>query len=914
MLIRQAARRRWLLGGMTVATLAVGAATASAAGVPVNPFGTDHVGQQADGRILLPDNQYISPYGQRTTFAAMSVGSAISPDGSKVAVQTGGPHGTRNLQILDAATGKVLQTFGAAGVAAPVYSPDGTTLYAGKSTASSGSAGSGSIVKYTVGSDGLVTNPTTPQTIALAKLEFPYGMAISADGTKLYSVLNGTNQLAVIDTTTNQVVSRIPVGNTPQDVAIVGNEAFVSNRGGRPAAAGDTTNNSDGTAIVSDPVTGASSTGTVSVVDLSTNQVTDTINVGLQPASLTVHDGSVFVTNTNSDTVSIIDAASHKVTQTFNVKPLPQSSVGASPNSVAFADSKHLLVSVGRDNAIAVFGYSGPRTPVRYQGLIPTDGYPNQVQYDAKVGKVIVSNQEGVSTDGSPTTASVKGTLTSFSMPTNATLQHLTGQVFDNNGWNHLSKSQGQGDKNAQVAIPTKLGQPSEIKHVFLIIKENRTYDQVLGDIGKGNSDPADTNYGAQVTPNEHSLANTFTLFDNFYDNGMLSADGHNWLLQADPNDYLNQDAATSWGRSYPYPGGDALAYQRDGFIWNAVEKAGGTAKNYGEFESKVAGKQGTWQQYYADSQIMEGKATGTLPVPTNQAQFSSDVPSLNQISNPDYPHFAPAIPDQYRADIWEKDFKQAEQTGKLPNLTTMTLGDDHTGGAPTSAAQVADNDLAVGRIVSDISHSQFWKSSAVFVLEDDTQAGSDHVDGHRGPLWIASPYAKRGVVNSDYFSQVNVVKTIEQILGAQPMNQMDRAAVPMFSAFTNTPDLTPYETVPNQIPLTQGVTGLIPVTPSAATTPADAAALQATSGPAAPAVPAAEQSVAKAWASWYKTDAQPKLNGPNGAPDSVNPAQLNRYDWYTSTNWAKPYPGDKRILAPDQVPGRNLPSDFLGD
>jgi YVTN family beta-propeller protein len=949
---RLAVPRRWLIAGTTAAVLAVGVTTAAAADLPLNPFGTSHVGQQTNGRILLPDNQWISPYGHRTTFAAMSVGTAVSPDGTKVAVQTGGGHGTRSIEILDAANDTVLQTFGGAGVAAPVYSPDGTALYAGKSTASSGSQGTGSIVKYTVGPDGRITNPSSPQTIPLAKLEFPYGLAVSSDGTKLYAVLNGTNQLAVIDTAMNQVMGRIPVGNTPQDVAIVGNEAFVSNRGGRPAGTGDTTNKSDGTSIVSDPTTGASTTGTVSVVDLATNTVTDTINVGLQPSSLTVHEGSLFVTNTNSDTVSVIDAASHEVTQTFNVEPLPGSDVGAAPNSVAVTDDQHLLVSVGRDNAIAVFEYHGPRVPMHYQGLIPTDGYPNQVQYDAKLGKLFVSNQEGVSTDGASTTGQVKGTLTSFGMPSNSTLQTLTRQVFDNNGWDHLNVPPGQDSQGEQgkslPAIPAKLGQPSAIKHLFLIIKENRTYDQVLGDIGKGNGDPTKTSFGAQTTPNEHNLANTFTLFDNFYDNGMVSADGHNWLLQGDNNDYLEQDAATSWGRSYPYPGGDALAYQRDGFLWNTVERAGGTAKNYGEFESHTSGTQGTWQQYYADSQILEGKATGPLPVPIDQRQWSSDVPSLNQISNPLYPHFDVNIPDQYRTDIWEQDFRQAEQTGNLPNLTTMTLGDDHTGGKPTPVAQVADNDLAVGRIVSDISHSQFWKDSAVFVLEDDTQAGSDHVDGHRGPLFIASPYAKRGVVNSDYFSQINVVKTIEQILGAQPMNQMDRAAVPMLSAFTNTPDLTPYDTVPNQIPLTQGVTGLIPLPPTTATAapsataaptappgpvappaapsaaptgssappaaPSATAAPAATNGPPAPPVPAPEQPVAAAWDTWDKTVAQPALSGTNAAPDSVNPAQLNRYGWYSSTGWTKPYPGDQRILPPDQVPGRNLPGDLNGD
>jgi hypothetical protein len=555
---------------------------------------------------------------------------------------------------------------------------------------------------------------------------------------------------------------------------------------------------------------------------------------------------------------------------------------------------------------------------VQYQGLIPTDWYPNEVQYDAKVGRVIVSNQQGIGTNGAPQTYAYKGTLTSFSMPSNLTLGTMTSQVFNNNGWDHLPPPHvtSAAPKRGQLpAIPQQLGLPSAIKHVFLIIKENRTYDQVLGDIGKGNSDPADTNFGAQDTPNEHSLANTFTLFDNFYDNGMLSADGHNWLLQANPNDYLAQDSASGWARSYPYPGGDALAYQRDGFLWNAAERAGKTVKNYGEFESIGSGTQGTWQQYYADSQILEGKATGPLPVPVDQRQWFSDVPSLNQISNPDYPHFDTGIPDQYRTDIWEQDFRQAEQTGNLPNLTTMTLGDDHTGGKPTAAAQVADNDLAVGRIISDISHSQFWKDSAVFVLEDDTQAGLDHVDGHRGPLWIASPYAKRGVINSDYFSQINVVKTIEQILGTQPMNQMDRAAVPMSSAFTSTPDFTPYDTVPNQVPLTQGVTGLISLTPTKATAghPA-AAAVSATSGSPAPPAPAAEQSVAAAWATWYKTEAQPKLSGANAVPDSVNPAQLNRYDWYSATGWTRPYPGDREILAPDRVPGRNLPAADLSD
>ncbi|MBO0884273.1 MAG: phosphoesterase, partial [Mycobacterium sp.] len=276
-----------------------------------------------------------------------------------------------------------------------------------------------------------------------------------------------------------------------------------------------------------------------------------------------------------------------------------------------------------------------------------------------------------------------------------------------------------------------------------------------------------------------------------------------------------------------------------------------------------------------------------------DSATYVSTVPSLNAISDPLYPYFHVNIPDQYRVDVWLQEFQQAEKTGNLPSLEIIQLPDDHTGGAPSGSAQVADNDLALGRVVDTISHSRFWKNSAIFAEEDDTQAGADHLSGHRGPLWIASPYAKRGVVNSDYYTQVNVDKTIEQILGLQPMNQMDRAAVPMFDAFTNTPNYAPYDTVPNQIPLTAGVAGFAPTTAQAA--------------------PQALQPTVDAWANWDATVAQPSLDGPYATPDSTNAALLNRYDWYTATHWSKPYPGDTKILAPDQVPGRNLPTSLSG-
>ncbi len=918
---RALARPRAVIAGLAVLVVAiccVGSAAASGArpfGIDlsaINPFGTSEVGQTINGRILVPDNQWLSPYGQRIDVPDQAAGSALSPDGSTLAVLTGGSSGS-SLNLIDMTTGATLQSVSANSVGVPVYSPDGSSLYVPEAT---------QIVKYSVASGGTVSDPVDiPIPNGAHGSAIPAGLAVSPDGTTLYAALSGSNALGVIDTTTDKVVDQIPVGNAPQAVAIVGGAAYVTNRGGRVAVTGDTTNESDGTPIVSSPVTGASTTGTVSVVNLSSNAVTGTINVGLQPSSVTAEGTTLFVTNTNSDTVSIIDATTNAVTQTFNVEPLPGSTVGASPNWVAMPDGNHLLVSVGRDNAIAVYGYNGQVSPVQYEGLIPTDWYPDEVQYDAPLNKVIVTNNHGIGSRrdqvtvgagaGTPNatgyqTYQFTGTITSFAMPTQQELGPLTREVFSDNGWDHLvtkhSRKPSRRVGGKLAAIPAELGQPSAIKHVFLIIKENRTYDQVLGDIGKGNSDPADAQFGETITPNQHALANQFTLFDNFYDDGTLSADGHNWLLQADPDDYLQWQSNT-WDRSYPYNGGDALAYQRDGFLWNAAERAHQTVANYGEFEAFSDGPSPTptWSQWYEDSQVLEGKESGKLDVPLNEYKFYSDVPSLNAITNSEFPNFDLDVPDQYRVDVWDRDFKQAEKTGKLPNLTIMTLPDDHTAGSPdpTPTAEVADNDLAVGRVIDDISHSRFWKSSAVFVLEDDTQAGVDHVDGHRGPLWIASPYVNHDAINSDYYTQINVVKTIEQILGIQPMNQEDRAAVPMYSAFTNRPDMTPYNAVPNQIPLTEGL--------PASSSSAAAASVGVKSAPKA------ERSVVAAWDRW--TVAQHShLAGPHAMADSVNVPQMNRYDWYTAHDWKKPYPGDSKILTPDQVPGRSLPAGYLGD
>ncbi len=930
-------RSRTLIAGTAVLGLSLGAAAAASAGVfngaPHGGFGTARVGTDNGHGVLLPDNERVAPLGERTLVTdGRLLSSTISPDGKTLAALSY-EQGTGFLTMTDIASGRIIQQVGTGSTAdpkigdgtvaadGPLFSADGKTLWMSQTA---------DILKFAVNADATVAvKPTVIATTGTHGPALPSGMAFGSDPRRLYIAFNGANTLAVLDTTTNKILKQVPVGIAPRQVVLVHGTAFVSNEGGRVPVAGDTTNLTDNltTPVVSDKSTGAVNNGTVSVVDLATGKLTKTIRVGLEPAALYRSGTTLFVANSNADSVSIIDTTTATVTQTFNVNPLPGSAVGSYPTAITMPDPGHVLVAIGRDNAIAEFAYTDQRTPVRYLGLIPTDWYPVNVAVDGALGRIVVTNDKGIGARGplstitkGPGTNTVTGhntyddtgSVTTFAAPADADLGGLTHQVFVNDDWEHLLTKQSPtaaAKKVAQV-IPTTLGAPSKIKHVFLIVKENRTYDQVLGDIGKGNSDPSLTQFGGSVTPNQHTMARRFGVFDNFYDEGTLSADGHNWLMQADANDYIEKEFGAFY-RSYPAQGGDALAYQRDGFLWNAAARAGKSVRDFGEYNNYFTVDQAktppTWSQWYQDSQILEGKATGPLPVPLDKYTTYADIPSLNAVTDHTFPRFDLNVTDQYRADIWQKSFAQSERTGKLANLNMLWVMDDHTAGVgagdPYPTAEVADNDLAVGRIVSSISHSKFWASSAIFILEDDPQNGTDHVDGHRSTLQVVSPYAKRNGVNSTYYTQLNVVRTMEQILGIAPMNQEDRAAEPMTDAFTATPDFTPYTVQPNQIPLTFGITGATIGTTAQAKASTKAGATR-------PVVPAAQWATYQAWVAWSKTQ---QATGHLKTEDAVNPAQMNRLDYYASTGWTKPYPGDTTILTPTRVPGRNLPTGYLG-
>jgi YVTN family beta-propeller protein len=964
--LRTRRRRRGrvaILAAVTSCVVVVGVASAAIGGF--NPFGNQQVGQTYANGVLLPTNQWISPLGTRILddkgtgapgqTGARLVSSTISPNGRYLAA-LGWNDFSGFLTIVNLETGTIVSQTGldtGTGSAedfsvapdGPLFSADGSTLWVPQSTwlvkfSFNQITGAATQEDQIALCGSALTSPPCNPNIGPSNPNgawLPSGMALSADGNTLYVALDGNNTLGVINTKTDTLTNRIPVGNAPRQVVLApdGTVAYVSNEGGRPANTTDFTNLSDGTPIVSSKKTGGAITGTVSVVNLRTGKEQQEIPVGLQPTALYQDGSALFVANSNDDSLSVIDESSNSVTQTVHTNPVPGAQVGSYANAINMSDANHVLVSIGRDNAIAVYRWNGLYRQMKYVGLLPTDWYPVQVQPDPALGAgtIVVTNDKGIGARGpqstinkGPDTSSATGyntyddtgSVTTFSMPADYAIPGDTQTVFTDDDWNQIRPiNQGDYDTVPKV-IPAHLGGSSPIKHIVVIVKENRTYDQVLGDLKEGNGDAADAQFGAQVTPNFHALAYRFGDLDNFYDEGTLSADGHNWIVQAEANDYVEKEFGAFY-RSYPSQGGDSLAYQRDGFLWNAAEKAGLSVQNFGEYiynpYSLPAGAP-QWDQWYAESQWLEGKLSGPEPIP-NPCQYTkaqSDIPSLQAITDVCFPNFQLSIPDQYRVDQWLPGFQQQEKSGSMPNLSFMWLMTDHTGttgvctgcGVPDPVAQVADNDLAVGRVIDTISHSKFWKSTAIFVVEDDTQNGVDHVDGHRGPAFVVSPYSASGV-DDQYYTQLNMVKTIEQILGIHPMNQEDLAAEPMYGAFTQHPDNKPYNVQPNQIPLTLGAPDY-PSTLNSSSSGANAAERKAFSRQGA--VPADMQSVYRAWVAWSKQQAaEHHFDG----PDRVNPQQMNRLDWYSAHDWRVAYPGDPKIYTPNQVPGRNLPAAFLG-
>lgn len=899
-LLKKFRKKKRLLTGLTLSTFLLGSAGVYAA--QDGAFGSNIVGRQADGSVQTPVNQLITPAGKQIEFNGNPMSVAIHPNGKTAMVLNGKGQG---LNIIDLTTGKQIGTSLSLNLSRMwglAYSKDGSHLYATGSTGSTGK-----IVAMSIADDG---TPTIEKTYNLPTASVggninPLDITVGQQG-QLLVALNRDNSLGVIDSASGALTARIPVGNAPTSVLVDGNTAYVTNQGGRLAQQGDTTNNSSGTQVVSDPKTGASTTGTVSVVDLTSNSVIKTISVGVQPERMTQSGQYLFVTNTNSDTVSVIDTKTNAVVQTIDIKPYPDAPKGSAPNAVKILGDNKLLVSLGRDNAVAVYDWNGPTKAPELKGLMPTAWFPVDLAIDSANQRILVANSDGVGSLGPASKLTIQGitaeghspyaqvgSLSMIPFPSTEDLVQGTKQVYTNNDWFGMKNRNAEPRNNKKpVAMPERIGEPSTIKHVFYIVKENRTYDQVLGDIGKGNSEPALTQFGQKVTPNFHKLANQFPLLDNVYVGGIQSASGHQWIVQGTNPDYQDKETNTGNVRSYPYNGGDAMTYSSTGFLWDNALKHGISFANYGEYTNQFKGSlsHGSWTDWYNDYMKMAGQQQGELHAPIGSFQATSDVPSLNDHTYHPFPGFDTSITDQYRTQLFLDQFQQYVKNNNLPQLVTMTLPDDHTSGTatgiPTPQAQVADNDLAVGKIVDAISHSPYWKDSVIIITEDDAQNGLDHVDGHREPAHVISPWVKKGITNSHYWTVINMTRSIEQILGMPAMNQNDAAAEPMSEIFTDRPDFTPYNVEQNQIPLTT-----LNGTPEANT-----AALANT----AQVTPEA-QDLSKKWTEWSNKN-KDKFTGKNASPDAVNANMLNHAVWYATKGFDKPYPGENKAHTPVEV------------
>jgi YVTN family beta-propeller protein len=907
---------------ISLGSVIVGAGSAYAWGG--NTFESSLVGRQSGNKVLTPVNQFVTPAGQQVEFGGNPLSVKPRPDGKTAAVLIGrNNYGGNGINIVDLTTGNLVTTnftLKLSHMWGLAYSADGSQLYA---TGSSGTTGK--IVVMTVAADG---TPTVKNTIdrPLASVGGninPQDIVPGPDGKTLLVALNRDNSLGVIDLQTNQLTDRIPVGNAPTSVIVNGSTAYVSNVGGKKAEQGDFTVNSSDTAIVAEP-TGSSASGTVSVVDLSTKSVKKTVTVGLQPARMTAYGQYVFVANTNSDTVSVIDAKTDELVQTINIEPYPKAPLGSAPNAVKMINDHQLAVSLGRNNALAVYDWKGPKSAPRLAGLIPTAWFPVDIATDSS-NRLLVANADGVGSLGPNRDLSIQGikvtghssyaqqgSISMIPFPSTKDLVKGTEEVYANNNWFNALDRNDKPRKHAELAaMPERIGEPSPIKHIFYIVKENRTYDQVLGDIGRGNSEPSLTQFGENVTPNLHKLATEFPLLDNFYVSGIQSASGHQWVMQATNNDYEDKETDNGNVRSYPGGAGDSLAYASTGHIWDNALKHNVSVVNFGEDTNSFTGpeKAGNWTDWYNDYLILSGQKQGNLHVPIGHYEAKTDIPSLDPITYKPFPTFDSSIPDQYRYEIFKQKFDEYVKNKNLPQLVQMWVMNDHTAGTstnfPTPQAQVADNDLAVGKIVDLISHSPYWKDSLIVITEDDAQNGLDHVDGHRAPANLISPWIKKGVTDSHYWTIINMVRTIEQILGLPPMNQNDAAAAPMSELFTDKPDFTPYDYVPNRIALDtlNGQPG--------STAPAVPITTTPSKPPAASGSKPETNDLAKLWTDWSDKN-KGNFSGENAGPDKTNANMLNHVVWYATKGYDQPYPGEQKVLTPDEVaeqPESKVPS-----
>jgi len=759
--------------------------------------GNRKVGEQPDGSIFVPTNQLLRPAGFQVYLPGRPVDLALTPDGKFLLVKN-----MADLDMIRLSDRKVMQSlsFGQDGASFTgiCLSPDGRRIYVTDANEQIRIAelDRNNIMQW--------VDPVILPHPSVGGSPLPGGLVLNNAGDKIYVTLNRNNSLAVIDLSDNSLIE-VPVGMAPFSVICASQtKAYVSNLGGRTPLEGESTYNSSDSQILVDPKTGIANNGAVSVVDLSRNVQVKTIEVGLHPCDMVLSPdkSKLYVACANSDIISVISTDTDEVIDNISLHRQENSLYGSSPNDLTISpDGKYLYIANGTENAVCVVQTG---TPAKVLGYIPTGWYPGSVILN-KAGNILyVANIKGTGSRNQRTARKGynshdhQGTISIIPLPGSQELQKMTETVVLNNSRAEtIKRSNQKAGSGKKVPVPVTPDQTSVFKHVVYIIKENRTYDQVLGDLPQGDGDTSLVQFGTEVTPNHHLLAETFVLLDNFYCSGVLSADGHQWTDEAYVTGYLEKSFG-GFARSYPYDGDDALAYASTGFIWDNVLNHGLSFRDYGEFvKAIIEPGNTTFSDIYRD--FTEGSNNIKIRAKANLEQ-------LTPYLCPTFTGFPNKVPDVYRAAEFIKELKEYEQKDDFPNFVIMLLPNDHTSGTrpgmPTPRASVADNDLALGQIVEAISESKFWKETCILITEDDPQAGLDHVDGHRTVGLVISPYTKRGEVISTYYSQINMVRTIEDILGLPPMNQLDLSAEAMVDCFTGKPDFTPYKAVKNNIPL----------------------------------------------------------------------------------------------------------------
>lgn len=799
---------------------------------------TETVGYHADG-LETPRNQLITPAGTLVQLPGMRPNAlALSPD-RKILVTSGM---TNEIVVLNPASGSLLQRVAfpepkenlnnGAGFSLVLnanrkdklsytgiaFSPDGSRIYL--------SNVNGDIKVFSVAKDKTVSPafsiPLPPANQPDREMDIPAGIAVSLDGARIYVALNVANELLAIDSTSGQILRTWNVGVAPYGVVLAGNKLYVSNWGGRRPDATSPIGPIGRNGIVRVDDRSVAIEGSVSVIDLGseTQQPKTEILTGRHASGLALSpDGKwLAVANAGDDTLSIVDTRTDTIAETICARQNPGDLFGAQPDALTFdKHGKRLFACDGSQNAVAVFQFKPGQSQML--GLIPVGWFPGGIVFDSQQNQLDVANiisvapnpEHPVKGKGHGQGFNSKqwyGSLSLVKLPSKRELEKFTQTALADLRYPLLQQAKLPPRENQPaVPVPQRVGEPSVFQHVIYFIKENRSYDQVLGDVAEGDGNKDLCIYGDHVTPNQHKFVHDFILLDNTYCSSILSADGHNWTDSGIANDYLER-SFNGWPRSYPGAGGDphgydALAYSPAGFIWDDAMAHGKTVCDFGEFTTPhhfweaTHKAQTNWLESYRD-----------FTSNANAIGYYAEVglPDLKPFVETNYLGFDLTVPDVFRAAQFIKDLKQFEATGELPNLLIVWLPDDHTSGtkfgAPKPEAQVADNDLAFGQIVEAVSHSKFWTNTCIFGIEDDPQDGWDHVSGYRTTAYVISPYTKRHVVVHTQYNHTSLLRTIELILGIPPMNQLDATATPMFDCFTNRPDFSAYDVVTNEVPL----------------------------------------------------------------------------------------------------------------